>query len=64
MQAKIKRKTMDFELDILTSTTARAVINKLKPPLARYGLPDQLTTDNDPQFDCAEFQKFAAEYQF
>ena len=53
-----------FELDILTSTTARAVINKLKPHLARYGLPDQLTADNGPQFDCAEFQKFAAEYQF
>ena len=53
-----------FELDILTSMTARAVINKLKPHLARYGLPDRLTTDNGPQFNCAEFQKFAAEYQF
>ena len=46
-----------FELDILTSTTTRAVINKLKPHLARYGLPDQLTTDSGQQFDCAEFQK-------
>ena len=53
-----------FELDILTSTTARAVINKRKPHLARYGLPDRLTTDASPQFDCAEFQRFAAEYQF
>ena len=53
-----------FELDILTSTTARAVINKLKPHLTRYGLPDRLTSDNGPQFDCAEFQKFAVEYQF
>jgi len=53
-----------FELDILTSTTARAVINKLKPHLARYGLPERLATDNGPQLDCAEFQKFAAEYQF
>jgi len=53
-----------FELDILTSTTARAVINKLKPHLARYGLPDRLTTDNRPQLDCAEFQQFAADYQF
>jgi len=35
--------------------------NKLKPHLVRYGLPDRLTTDNGPQFDCAEFQKFAAE---
>jgi len=53
-----------FELDILRSMTARVVINKLKPHLARYGLPDRLTTDNGPQFDCAVFQKFAAEYQF
>jgi len=44
--------------------TARVVINKLKPHLARYGLPDRLTTDNGPQFDCAEFPKFAAEHQF
>ena len=43
---------------------ARVVINKLKPHLARYGLLDRLTTDNGPQFDGAEFQKFAAEYQF
>jgi len=53
-----------FELDILTSTTARAVINKLKPHLPRYSIPDRLTTNNGSQFDCAEFQKFAAEYQF
>ena len=53
-----------FDLDILTSTKARAVITKLKPHLARYGLPDRLTTDNGPKFDCAEFQKFATEYQF
>jgi len=52
-----------LELDILTSTTARAV-NKLKPHLARYGLPDRLATDNGPQFECAEFQTFVAEYQF
>ena len=53
-----------FKLDILTPTSTRAVINKLKPHLARYGLPDRLTTDNRPQLYCAEFQKFASEYQF
>ena len=51
-------------MDIPTSTTARMGINKLKPHLARYGLPDRLTTDNGPQLGCAEFQKFATEYQF
>jgi len=34
----------NFKLYILTSTTARAVINKLKPHLARYGL--QFQTDS------------------
>jgi len=58
------RYSNSFELNVLTSTTARAVINKLKPHLARYVLPDRFTTDNGPQFDCAEFQKYAAEYQF
>ena len=53
-----------FELDILKSKTARGVIDKLKPHLARYGLPERITTDNGPQFDCSEFQKFAVEYQF
>ena len=40
------------------------MIDKLKPHLARYGLPDQITTDNGPQFDCREFQQFAEQYQF
>ena len=53
-----------FELDMLPSKTARGLLIKLKPHLARYGLPDRITTDNGPQFDCNEFQKFAAEYQF
>ena len=49
---------------MLTSTTARAVINNRKPHLARNGLPDRLITDNGPQFDCAELQRSAAFYQF
>lgn len=53
-----------FEVDVLTSKTSKEVIDKLKPHLARYGLPDQITTDNGPQFDCKEFQQFAEQYQF
>ena len=52
-----------FELYMLTSKTAKGVIEKLTL-LARYGLPDRITTDNGPQFDCNEFQRFAAEYLF
>ena len=53
-----------FELDMLPSKTARGLLKKLKPHLARYGVPDRITTDNRPQFACNKFQKFAAEYQF
>ena len=35
-----------FELDMLSSKTARGVIEKLKPCLARYGLLDCITTMN------------------
>ena len=48
----------------MKSKTARGVIDKLKPHLARYGLPERITTDNGPQFDCSEFQKFAVKNQF
>ena len=51
-------------MDVLSSKTSKEVIDKLKPHLARYGLPDQITTDNGPQFDCREFQQFAEQYQF
>ena len=47
-----------FELDVLVSKTSKEVIAKLKPHFARYGLPDRLITDNGPQFDYNEFQKF------
>ena len=55
-----------FELDVLTGKTSKEVIDKLKPRdhFARYGLPDRITTDNGPQFDCTEFQKFAKAFQF
>ena len=53
-----------FEVDQLTRTTSKAVINKLKPHMARYGLPERVTTDNGPQFDCDEFTKFSKNFAF
>jgi len=38
------------------SKTSKEIIVKLKPHFARYDLPARLTTDNEPQFDCGEFQ--------
>ena len=53
-----------FELDVLGSKTSKEIINKLKPHFARFGLPERLTTDNGPQFDCAKFQSFTRNFQF
>ena len=51
-------------MDVPTSKTSKGVIDKLKPHLASDGLPDRITTENGPQFDCREFQQFAEQYQF
>ena len=37
---------------------------KLKSHFARYGCPDQVVSDNGPQFDCEEFRKFAETWDF
>ena len=53
-----------FEVDVPTSKTSKGAIDKLKPHLASYWLPDRITTDNGPQFDYREYQQFAEQYQF
>ena len=51
-----------FEVDKLTSMTSKAVIQKMKPHFARFGIPRMLMTDNGPQFSSAEFSTFAKEW--
>ena len=54
-----------WEIDALRKdTTAKSVIKKLKAHFARYGCPDQVVSDNGPQFACDEFAKFAVEWDF
>ena len=54
-----------WEIDKLpTDAKATTVIAKLKDHFARYGIPDQVVTDNGPQFKSQEFANFAAEYEF
>ncbi|KAK2559036.1 hypothetical protein P5673_018671 [Acropora cervicornis] len=48
-----------WEVDSLSSTSAKAVINKLRTHFARYGCPDCLISDNGPQFMASEFERFA-----
>ena len=62
--------TMDYysnfwEIDKLpTDAKATTVIAKLKDHFARYSIPDQVVTDNGPQFKSQEFANFAAAYEF
>ena len=39
-----------FELDYLSDTTSKSVISKIKSQIARYGIFEDLISDNGPQF--------------
>ncbi len=47
-----------LEVEIMPSTTSNAIIEKLRDMFARYGLPEQLVSDNGPQFISNEFSQF------
>ena len=47
------------EVEIVRSTSAKAVIPKLDAIFARQGIPDELKTDNGPPFQGDEFKNFA-----
>jgi len=53
-----------WEIDKLKNTLVSTVILKLKSHFARYGCPDQVVSDNGPQFDCQEFRKLAETWNF
>ena len=53
-----------FEVDRMYSTTSEAVIKKLKAHIARYGVPDEIVSDNGPQFAAEEFRALAQSYGF
>ena len=53
-----------FEIDELHSTEAMLVIRRIKAHFARHGVPDEVVTDNGPQFTSALFDKFAEEWMF
>ena len=46
------------------STTSFSVINALKTIFARHGIPEELLSDNSPQFNSTEFTDLAATYGF
>ena len=52
------------EVDSLTPATSRTVITALSKWFSRYGAPEEVVTDNGPQFASREFARFAAEWGF
>ena len=54
-----------IELDSLSGNTrANSVIKAMKRLFARHGIPDELITDNGPQFKSHEYLRFAQEHGF
>ena len=53
-----------FEVDKLETTDSRSVINKLKMQFSRHGIPEIVISDNGPQYDSADFAKFAKDWHF
>ena len=48
----------------LQSLTADTVIKAAKSVFSSHGIPEELRTDNSPQFDADSFKEFASTYQF
>lgn len=48
----------------LPSTTSAQVIQRLKATFARFGIPDEVVSDNGPQFSSAEFQELTRQLDF
>lgn len=50
--------------EIASEASARVVVQKCRKNFARYGTPMYVTTDGGPQFNSAEFRKFADDWEF
>ncbi len=51
-----------FEVAILRSTTAKKIIDALRPMISRFGVPFSIKSDNGPQFVSSEFKLFCEEF--
>ncbi|KAL1468689.1 hypothetical protein MTO96_041314 [Rhipicephalus appendiculatus] len=47
-----------FPVFVMNSTTTEKTIEKLRRVFASYGLPDEVVTDNGPQFTAKDFTEF------
>ena len=53
-----------IEIAKLTGESSADTIQHMKSIIARHGIPEEIITDNGPQFAAAEFKQFADKYGF
>ena len=53
-----------LQIAYMSETSSAATIAKLKSMFARWGIPDELMSDNGPQFFSGSFKAFAENYGF
>ena len=53
-----------IEIAKLSGESSQETIQHLKSIFARHGIPQQLVSDNGPQYSSAEFSRFTREYEF
>ena len=53
-----------IKVNYLASLTSSESIHALKAIFARHGIPEVVRSDNGPQYDSAEFAKFAKDWEF
>lgn len=47
-----------IEVDQLSNTTSKQIIEKLKKQFATFGIPRQIISDGGPQYSSSEFASF------
>lgn len=52
------------EIALLSSTTSDSVITHIKCIFARHGIPEEVLSDNGPQYSSSLFKKFSNEWGF
>ena len=53
-----------WEVVKFRSMTSEGIITDMKKICSRYGIPEEVKSDNDPQYAAREFQKFALTWRF
>ena len=53
-----------FISNYLPSLTAAQTMRSLRSVFTRHGIPEIVRSDNGPQYDAAEFAKFAKDWEF